>query len=128
MGTYCLPCTSFPFISDLISGSVPQAGGHLSKKAACIVRTEASGLLPARRTDGGTDGRTDRVGHVRGGPLPAGEAGQREHLPAGLRSSHGFCESGSPPTPGGGGGGGAKEGRGGANGSGESLMVQNITT
>lgn len=24
---------------------------------------------------------------------------KREHLPAGLRSSHGFCESGSPPTP-----------------------------
>lgn len=25
--------------------------------------------------------------------------GEREHLPAGLRSSHGVCESGSPPTP-----------------------------
>lgn len=31
--------------------------------------------------------------------MPAGEAGEREHLPAGLRSSHGFCESGSPLTP-----------------------------
>lgn len=31
--------------------------------------------------------------------VPAGMAGEREHLPAGLRSSHGFCGSGSPSAP-----------------------------
>lgn len=34
-----------------------------------------------------------------GGMVPAGVAGEREHLPAGLRSSHGFCGSGSPSAP-----------------------------
>lgn len=49
--------------------------------------------------DGQTESGRQTRRHVRGGMLPAGEAGEREHLPAGLRSSHGFCESGSPPTP-----------------------------
>lgn len=55
--------------------------------------------------------------------MPAGEAGEREHLPAGLRSSHGFCESGSPLTP-----VNAKNDRMSASGSRESQTVQNIIT
>lgn len=50
---------------------------------------------PTRACSGGY-GEWRAVG---GGTVPAGVAGEREHLPAGLRSSHGFCGSGSPPTP-----------------------------
>ncbi|KAK5847926.1 hypothetical protein PBY51_017015 [Eleginops maclovinus] len=68
------------------------------------------------------DRRTDTQACQRG-TLPAGEA-EKEHLPAGLRSGHGFCESGAPLTPVAG-----QEGvPGSANGSGESQMVQNIIT
>ncbi|CAB1421022.1 unnamed protein product [Pleuronectes platessa] len=61
--------------------------------------SEARMLSPDGRTNGQTASGRQTRRHVRGGTLPAGEAGEREHLPEGLRSSHGFCESGSPLMP-----------------------------
>lgn len=48
--------------------------------------------------------------------------GAREHLPVGLRSGHGFCESRSPPTP------GSRPRRGSASGSAESQMLLKISS
>lgn len=111
MGTYCLPWTFFfPLILDIISRtlyimSYREANTSLAASLNTTKHFYNPGFRASAswRTDGRTNGQTESGRqthrHVRGGTLPAGEAGEREHLPAGLRSSHGFCESGSPLTP-----------------------------
>lgn len=93
----------FPLILDIISRSLHrpscrEANNSRTGPLNTSVRFQNGGLT-GRWTDEWTDRPRQADRHVRGGSLPAGVAGEREHLPAGLRRSHGFCESGSPPTP-----------------------------
>lgn len=91
MATYCLPRTFFP--PNFTVQFVRQGGEKLTY---CPFKYQRARTRLDGQMDGQMDGQTESNGHVRGGAALGRREG--EHLPAGLRSSRGFCESGSPPT------------------------------